>query len=540
VGSGLNDWGSGAYVDQRYYYRASQEPTISFYNPALKLQLFEKICWFSTLLREARVSIDTFSLGEHRWAQTQSNWGMQEQAWKQFTEATRTPSQANLMNLYKKVLAVESGGQVAPDEDENLAKQMDECVQRLAAFYTLTIEPPVAAANDEYHSLTVKIARPGLIAHTSTGYYDQPYYSDATRAAFRKINVAQLEQMLQADSKRETAQALPDLMLSERLDSAQRATLRAQVRRGEAREQLDALADESQFVAPSRAEGVFYPPPDPAEQRQMLAAADRFLAENTARLPNFLAKRATVTLSETAGLHEFETTIKAQPFHVEQKFDATVSYQHGAEVVTTAENIGSPGSQLLWTTGTFGPLLRTTLQAAMNLRDRVRWIRWEQGPDGRRAVFAFRVPANRAGSLGMEGCCLPDATGNTRWKMVPGFHGEVTINAATGVIWRVQVEADLNQFVPVKRSALVVTYGPVEIGGGTHILPLHAISLWRGRELVVLYQGDLSFKTWGPYETRINEFTFNHYRMFRGEARLLPGYTRVPADPSQPGGSTHH
>jgi hypothetical protein len=176
----------------------------------------------------------------------------------------------------------------------------------------------------------------------------------------------------------------------------------------------------------------------------------------------------------------------------------------------------------------------------MNLRDSVRWIRWEQGPDGRRAVFSFAVPANRAGSLGVDGCCLPDVAGNTRWRMMPGFHGEVTINAGTGAIWRVQVEADLNQFVPVKQSDLVVTYGPVEIGGGMHILPLHAISLWRGREVVVLYNGDLSFNAWGPYETRINEFTFDHYRMFRGEARLLPGYTRVPADPSQVGGSTHH
>ena len=528
VGSGLNDWGSGAYLDETYYYRKSPGPNIAISDPALQLHLFDKITWFSKLLREARVSIDTISLGETKWAATQPHWDIEKEAWTRFTEGPPRPAEASLMHLYKKVLAVASGGQVIPDY-EDLAKQMDQCVRRLAAFYTLTIEPPLAKDSDEYHSLAVTVTRPGLTAYTSKGYYDEPYYEDATGAGARQISVAELQQMLQADPKRETAEALPDLVLAERLDNAQRSTLRAQVRRGEARDQFEALADESQFQAPAPDQAASWPAPSSAEQQQMLSAADRFLAQNTARLPNFTATRSTVTLNEIAGLHEFETAIRAQPFRIEQKFDATVSYRHGSEVITLAKDVHFPNTQSLYTTGTFGPLLHFTLQNAMSLRDGVRWIRWEQGPDGRRAVFGFTVPADHAGPFGVSGCCLPEASGNDRWGIVPGYHGEVTVSAASGAIWRVQVEADLNQFVPVKHSALVVTYGPVVIGGETYVLPLHGISLWRGREVVVLVQGDLSFSSWGPYETRINEFTFDLYRMFRGQARLLPGYTRVPA-----------
>jgi len=38
------------------------------------------------------------------------------------------------MNLYKKVLAVQSGGRVVPP-DEDLAKQIDECVQQLVLLF---------------------------------------------------------------------------------------------------------------------------------------------------------------------------------------------------------------------------------------------------------------------------------------------------------------------------------------------------------------------------------------------------------------------
>jgi VWFA-related protein len=534
IGSGLNDRGSGAYLDRSYYDSPVTGPpgsnSTDLTRAMYEQEIFNTISWFSTLLRESRISIDCFSVGEREWALTRPSGEAEKDAWKPFLTGVTTPKQANVMNLYKKVLAVQSGGRIVPP-DEDLAKHMDECVQQLAAFYSLTFEPPVAAAANEYHSLRIQLSRPELTTFTNSGYYDQPYYDDQPDPATHRVTVAELQTIMDATPKRETTHMLPPLSLTERLSNAQRLTLRKQLHRGEARDLFDALADQSAFLAPPLSEILSDPPPDNAEQQRIIAAADRFLSENIARLPNFFADRHAVTIAETAGLHLLDTTINSVPFHVEENFGAVVSYRKGAEIVGDDPALSSPNGHPLFTYGTFGPLLRTTLKAAIDLRGSMAWSRWERVADGRNAVFHFVVPQDKAGDLRVSGCCLPQGSANS-YAILPAYHGEVTIDPASGAIRRVEVQADLAGFVPVKRSDLIVTYGPVEIGGKTYILPVRSVSLSRGRSVVWLHQGAMAFKTWGPYQTRINEFSFDHYRMFHGEARMLPGFKQMPQDQS--------
>jgi hypothetical protein len=75
--------------------------------------------------------------------------------------------------LSVKVLAIQSGGRVL-GLDNGLKSQIDICVQDAAAFYTLSFDPPHAGKPNEYHDLKVQIDKPGLTAHTSTGYYNEP------------------------------------------------------------------------------------------------------------------------------------------------------------------------------------------------------------------------------------------------------------------------------------------------------------------------------------------------------------------------------
>jgi VWFA-related protein len=290
IGGGLNDRGSGVYLDRSLYRpvagpysSGSTDPTNAMYDQ----EIFKTISWFSTLLRESRISIDCFSLGEREWGLTRPNWEAERDAWKPFLSGVTTPNQAGVMNLYKKVLAVQSGGRVvAPDED--LAKQMDECVQQLAASYSLTFEPPAATEANEYHSLKIQLSRPELTAFTSTGYYDQPYYDDPPDPAMHSVTVAELQAIIDATSKREITHVLLTLSLTERLSHAKRQTLRQQLHRDEARNLFDALADQSAFLAPPISEILLDPPPDNAEQQRIIASADHYLSENIARLPNFL------------------------------------------------------------------------------------------------------------------------------------------------------------------------------------------------------------------------------------------------------------
>jgi hypothetical protein len=89
------------------------------------------------------------------------------------------------------------------------------------------------------------------------------------------------------------------------------------------------------------------------------------------------------------------------------------------------------------------------------------------------------------------------------------------------------MESDLPGFVPTKPSGMMVSYGPVEVGGKMYIVPLRSVSIWRGRSAATLLQWNVGFAAWGPYETQMNVFTFDQYHMFRGNARILPSFEQV-------------
>lgn len=76
-------------------------------------------------------------------------------------------------DLALKVLAVQSGGRVL-GPDNNMAAQIDRCVEDASSFYTLSLDPPRADHANGYHDLKVLIGKPELTARTNTGYYNQP------------------------------------------------------------------------------------------------------------------------------------------------------------------------------------------------------------------------------------------------------------------------------------------------------------------------------------------------------------------------------
>ena len=153
---------------------------------------FDTIYWFSNLLREARISLFSFTVG-------QSEAGSRSDLYMRFLNGVKSAQEASIKNLDRKVLAVQSGGRVlGPGND--LVRQIDDCIQEGRAFYTLSFNPSHADRPAEYHSLQVQIGQPGLTARTNTGYYDQPFYSDQPNLAARRVTVEQLDQVLTAAS----------------------------------------------------------------------------------------------------------------------------------------------------------------------------------------------------------------------------------------------------------------------------------------------------------------------------------------------------
>ena len=98
------------------------------------------------------------------------------------------------------------------------------------------------------------------------------------------------------------------------------------------------------------------------------------------------------------------------------------------------------------------------------------------------------------------------------------------MNPATGAIIRLMAISELNGFLPVSQSEILVEYGKVTIGGKLYICPVRSVSMTRMRSVVTLREWDESFRTYGPYTTMLNDISYDNYHVFRGESRILPDY----------------
>jgi VWFA-related protein len=126
--------------------------------------LFDHIVDFSTRLRQTHAVLYSVSEGQS---------GPGTFTYQSFLKGVKLVKQADPPNLGLKVIATQSGGLVLTPSND-LAAEIDTCVQDASAFYTLSFDPPRADSANEYHDLKVVVDKPGLSARTNTGYYNQP------------------------------------------------------------------------------------------------------------------------------------------------------------------------------------------------------------------------------------------------------------------------------------------------------------------------------------------------------------------------------
>jgi VWFA-related protein len=503
-----------------------------------KPRTFNTIYWFSNLLREARISLFSFTVGqtdpETTDPGTRTDPEKGSERYLLFLNGVESAQQASLKNLDRKVLAVQSGGRVlGPGND--LVSQIDTCVQEASAFYTLSFDPPRADHPAEYHSLHVQVREPGLTARTNTGYYDQPYYSDQANLAVKRITVEQLERALvgaRGESDAELARRLSDVELSERLSEAKLQSWTASLRGKRARQELVALADASAFLEPPPAEVPPDAPPAAGAQRSMILLAVDYLNKTIPRLPNFYATRTTVRYEETPQLIlTASTAVDEQPLHAAASSKATVLYRNGKEVVDSSgakSEKREAGDGYLLTYGVFGPLLGAVTDA---IASGLSWNHWEPGAGGLHAVFVYQIPAEKS-RYQVGACCLPDGDGTSSFEETVGYHGEIAIDPTSGAILRLELVADLKSTTPLLRSDIIIEYGPVEIGGKTYICPVRSVSISRARSVTLLTEWDESFRMYGPFATMLNDVAFERYHIFRAKSRMLTGFSPAQQEKS--------
>ena len=105
-------------------------------------------------------------------------WGVAEDqqrlsGYSAYFKGVQRPNQVEMGNLALQALAYQSGGRTF-DANNDTAGEIATCVAEATSFYTLTFDSIAGGGPNEYHSLEVKLDKPGLTARTRTGYYAQP------------------------------------------------------------------------------------------------------------------------------------------------------------------------------------------------------------------------------------------------------------------------------------------------------------------------------------------------------------------------------
>src|SRR6201999_855654 len=108
------------------------------------------------------------------------------------------------------------------------------------------------------------------------------------------------------------------------------------------------------------------------------------------------------------------------------------------------------------------------LTAAAATPSTLAWKRWEHGKSGDLAVFSYKISSTRIAPA-LTFCCLPAGAGTTLYENKADTYGEVALNADTGAVMRIVINADLNEErdpdAPLIRSQVMVEYGSEELGG---------------------------------------------------------------------------
>jgi VWFA-related protein len=486
---------------------------------------FEWITEFLTRLRQARISL----FGVTFWQRPDRRF-----AYAGFLGGVRSPGDAKAGNLAFEVLAEQSGGSAMEEPDNDLTRLIDKCVQDASVFYTISFDAPRTEQLDDYHALSIEVDKPGVRARTNAGYYDQPVYYDQVPVPAERVTVDELEKMLKnshGESEAELARKLSYVELSERMSSARLLSWKSRVHGAKAWTALVALADASAFLAPPAAEILVNAAPDQAAQQEMLKKTSDYVRETIPKLPDFYATRTTARFEQPPGKEgqTWKTATGEQSLRQVGRWEATVHYRNGFEEVDAKAVKGKSVEQeqgRLKTRGTFGPILIVVLGDAA--RSELAWSRWERGADGPLAVFRYRVPGNHSEYEVSYGSILADGVSTGVFRRATGYHGEITIDPASGAVLRLTGEADLEPNLPIDRFSILVEYGPVEIGGGTHICLLRSVAIARVRKIFNMEEWGEAFTIYGPFENMLDDVAFEKYHMFHGEARVLSGFEDVP------------
>jgi VWFA-related protein len=133
----------------------------------IKANFFDHIVQLSRTLREAQVTVDAvYSPDMFRRPELQSV------QLKSFAEGPPTEKQATASDLALQAIATQGGGRIS--ESKSIAAQIATCVADVQTYYAVSFDSIPSSNPDEYHSVQVKVNKPGVKVFTNSMYYGEP------------------------------------------------------------------------------------------------------------------------------------------------------------------------------------------------------------------------------------------------------------------------------------------------------------------------------------------------------------------------------
>lgn len=126
--------------------------------------IFGNIVGFSTELRQDRVTL--YAVDPEGTVDSVAD----DTYWQAFAKGINKPASAQFANLSLEALSTQSGGAVL-SFNNNITSLLQRCIADARAYYQLSFVPLAGGQPNQYHHLEVRIAKHGLTARTSQGYY---------------------------------------------------------------------------------------------------------------------------------------------------------------------------------------------------------------------------------------------------------------------------------------------------------------------------------------------------------------------------------
>lgn len=129
-------------------------------------EIYGEVVSFSNLMRRADVTL--YSIDPH----SAGDFSLRNFSYQDYVKGISKPNQAQYADLSLQVLAYQSGG-LTLFSSNDIGALLRTCLDDTNAYYEISFKPIPGDPRSGYHSIEIKVDRPGVTVRTRNGYYSQ-------------------------------------------------------------------------------------------------------------------------------------------------------------------------------------------------------------------------------------------------------------------------------------------------------------------------------------------------------------------------------